>query len=678
MVLIQRGIRNLLLDAAANVLPMATVAIILLALLAGGAVDMSRAYLTKNKLQSACDAATLAGRRAVSINGFDTTAQQKSRSYFNVNFNDATQGTIETIFTPTSADSGNTITATASTKLNTVIMRIFNFNQFNLTVVCSASMGAGNSDVVLVLDNTGSMADDSSGSTPSSGENSKIQDLQVAMKNFYSTLSGATAGTNARIRYGFVPFSSSVNVGRLLYGVNPNFIKDSNTYQSRAAVMTSAQVFDHWADGVLSYPTAQSSGTSTGVATAYTTTSYSSRNNCQTALPVTTNWVNDGSSNSDAPGQVSINGSGQRETLVTVTQRQIRTSYVCQKNNSNNRWYRYSVPNERNYYTYTLTTQDPIYTSGALTFDHWSFQPVTYDTSTFKTFASVSTGTGSGPYPATMSSTWSGCIEERQSSPATSFSYSGLTGISPDLWDLDIDTPPDLSDNATKWAPMWPQVSFWRYTSGGSKTTSSSNYGINTSGNLSTAGVSVYAYGSANNSQGNYACPAQAKLLAEMTQSEFNAYADSLTPVGGTYLDLGLLWGARTASPDGIFASTVNLAPNNGGAVGRHIIFMTDGIMDPSETAVTAYGMEYWDRRVTTDGSSSTNTSNHTSRFRALCDAVKDKGIRVWVIAFGTSLTSDLTYCASSNSAFQATNGSQLNAAFQEIAHQVGELRIIQ
>jgi hypothetical protein len=57
---------------------------------------------------------------------------------------------------------------------------------------------------------------------------------------------------------------------------------------------------------------------------------------------------------------------------------------------------------------------------------------------------------------------------------------------------------------------------------------------------------------------------------------------------------------------------------------------------------------------------------------------VKAKGIRLWVIAFGTSLTTNLRTCASTSSSFTASNASQLDAAFQEIANQVGELRLTQ
>ncbi|HUD30076.1 MAG TPA: pilus assembly protein TadG, partial [Novosphingobium sp.] len=90
-----------------------------------------------------------------------------------------------------------------------------------------------------------------------------------------------------------------------------------------------------------------------------------------------------------------------------------------------------------------------------------------------------------------------------------------------------------------------------------------------------------------------------------------------------------------------------------------------------------AWGMEYWDRRVTSNGTSN-DEARHTSRFLAACEAVKDKGIRVWVIAFTSGLSDDLKTCASDDSSYPATNASELNTAFQEIAKQVGELRVVQ
>ena len=47
---------------------------------------------------------------------------------------------------------------------------------------------------------------------------------------FYTTLKSAAANSGARIRYAFVPYTGTVNVGALL---PQNYIADSVTYQSR-------------------------------------------------------------------------------------------------------------------------------------------------------------------------------------------------------------------------------------------------------------------------------------------------------------------------------------------------------------------------------------------------------------------------------------------------------------
>jgi hypothetical protein len=111
--------------------------------------------------------------------------------------------------------------------------------------------------------------------------------------------------------------------------------------------------------------------------------------------------------------------------------------------------------------------------------------------------------------------------------------------------------------------------------------------------------------------------------------------------------------------------------------VARHVIFMTDGDMDTSTSIQSSWGIESLDRRVTSDGSKTTSDSNHTERFRAICDAIKAKGIRIWVIAFSNGLNSDLSYCASPNSGFTADTSDELNNAFQVIAKNVGELRVV-
>ena len=647
-------------DHAASVLPMAAIGILVSAALVGGGLDMSRAYRVKNRLQAACDAGVLAGRKNVASNGYDTSAETQAENYFTTNFDETVQNAHDTLFQTTSSDNGNTVEGTASTKLDMTVMKIFGFNDFSLAVDCTASMGVGNSDVVMVLDTTGSMAWTAAGGYAGYGDTSRIEDLQAAMKNFYDTLKTATSGTNSRIRYGFVPYSQTVNVGKLIYDVDPNYLVDSHDYQSRQAI------YVEWGastPGDSGY--SPESGWSGWSRMSYS--NYGTLSSCESALPANdTDYQDYGTSTTTATTTTDGSGNPVQETTVSQTQRMYE--YQCSWNRGAYR--KYSQYKERTYDT-SETATGTYNTTGAGTFDHWEYKQITYDVSDFKAGTSVTTLTGGNDYrnygnwvsgPATnVTSTWNGCIEERETVNSATFSYSSLLGITPSgAYDLDIDTAPSYGDDATKWAPMWPEIAYYR---------------VNDSGSRVNDAVTEHG------STPSKVCPHEAQLLAEMSETDFDAYADSLSASGNTYHDIGLVWGARLSSPDGIFASNVDDPPANGGKVARHIIFMTDGEMCPNFTALSAYGIEYHDRRITDDGGNncgSTYADRHSSRFLALCKAVKAKGIRLWVIAFGTSLTTNLQTCASNNSSYTASDATQLNTAFQEIAKQVGELRLTQ
>lgn len=511
-----------------NVLPMAAAAVLAIAAVIGAAVDMSRAYRAQSRLQAACDAGVLAGRRNVSTNGYDAAAQATADTFFGANFDTAREQTRSTSFVTTSGDHGITVNAAAATTVPMLLMSIFGKQAVTVHASCAATMGVGNADVTFVLDTTGSMRNTLAGTSTT-----RMAALQEAMKNFYATIAATTAGTTSRVRYAFVPYSTTVNVGKILHDANPAWLVDRWTVQSRVG-----------------------------------TTS--------------------------------------------------RT------------WWG------------TTTT--------------WTYKPVTYDVSQYKAGHSMSTATGSGSGGAVqnVASTWAGCIEERKSANLASFAYNAVSGrIEPTTAsDLDIDTPP-TADDATKWAPLWPEVAFLR----------SYYYPVTTNGS------------EGNSWQAWSWCPTRAQLLETMTAGQFDGYVDSLSPDGDTYHDIGMLWGARLSSPQGIFASTVNAAPPNGGNVSRHLIFMTDGEPNADNTIYQAYGIEYFDRRITSNGSTD-DDQRHENRFRAICDAVRAKGIRIWVVAFTGTLTSDLTYCASPNSSYVAADASALDHAFQQIAKQVGELRI--
>ncbi|MFA9200716.1 MAG: pilus assembly protein TadG-related protein, partial [Cypionkella sp.] len=651
-------------DRSGSLRPMAAVGLVVVAAIVGGSIDMSRAYKAQTRLQAACAAAVLAGRKAVAANGFDSAVAGEADSYFANNFGATEHDAANTRFTPASPDNGLTVTGSASADIATVVMKIFGFTSMPVSVTCSASMGVGNSDVTMVLDTTGSMDD-----RLVSGGAKKIAMLRDAMKNFYDVVSASTAGGNARVRYAFVPYSQSINVGRLIAGLNPAFLVDRRTIQSREAVFNrrTTQTFSHWDTPVITTGTGESEEAlvSQGL---HNSNEYSTRNACNAALPANTAWASNGGPTSDT--DVTVNGNGQRVTTITTTQGQRRTAYTCvqrTRGNGRNRvtyFAPWATVYERASYSYRYETQDPVYTATeTLEFSHFVYKPVSYDVSSYKGFNPVTTRTGEDG--ANVTSTWAGCIEERRTTPAASFSYNRITGITPNsAIDLDIDTAPDTGNDDTRWSPMWPQVAYYR-TSFVATGPGRGRYDLANNAESATGG------------QAPSSCPQRAQLLRTMTESEFDAYVDSLYPAGNTYHDLGMLWGARVSSPEGIFADTVNAAPANGGDVSRHLIFMTDGQMMPSIAVQSTYGIEFHDRRVTANGVNQ-HAERHTERFLAICEAVKAKGIRLWVIAFSTGLSNSLEECASDNSAFTADDADELNQAFQEIAKEVGELRITQ
>lgn len=658
-------LRSLAIDAGGSMLPIAAISLVLLASLVGGGIDLSRAYQVKNRLQYACDAAVLAGRKAVDSDGFDTNARNQANAFFNGNFDEDIENSNTTSFTPSTPDEGNTIEGVARTTVSTVVMRIFGFDAIPLTATCSASMSVGNSDVMMVLDTTGSMLEEIDDGE--AGDVTRLRALQDAMKSFYDTVTASTEGSSARVRFGFVPYSSTVNVGGLLQA---NWLVDSYDIQSREPVyetVTVEEEFVEWGPPVHT--------TDDGVSDEYNdddgwgegwdeypgdTNRYESRNDCRDAIPADAPWANYGEPTTET--DVRVNHAGQRVETETISQTQVKTDYECARGGWLFYRYYYIVYRQvfRDVYHRDIYTSDPVYeTVTHEEFDHFLYKKLTYDVSAFKTGAAVSVAIGEDGEDVT--SVWNGCIEERQTVSEPNFAFSQLLGMSPDgAFDLQLDSAPDPALDNTKWRPMWPEVAFYRTERSGWR-------GWQLTNDAETL----------NGEKANSYCPYQSQLLAEMTEEDFDDYADNLVAVGSTYHDIGMIWGGRLASPEGIFATNVNETPANGGSVARHLIFMTDGQMQPSYLIQSAYGIEYHDRRVTDDGSSE-HTSRHRSRFRAVCEAIKAKGIRIWVIAFGTGLTSDLETCASTDSAYTASDAEELESTFQEIAKDVGELRVVQ
>lgn len=175
-------------------------------------------------------------------------------------------------------------------------------------------------------------------------------------------------------------------------------------------------------------------------------------------------------------------------------------------------------------------------------------------------------------------------------------------------------------------------------------------------------------------------CPTEAtKLRTYDDEDEYQDAIDAATAkvTGGTYHDVGMLWGARFLSRTGFFSSD-NPTHRSLVPVNQHLIFMTDGKIDVddadgSNDLYSAHGLERFQNRTRGGG---TNLQDHLSRFRSACSMAKSMGMTIWVISLDVTDTSDIRPCATSEGHFFTSDGDDLEEVFERIGQGIGNLRL--
>ena len=536
----------------------------------------------------------------------------------------------EVRFTPTKA-ANNQVSGSATATVPMTIMTIFGFGSQTVTANCAARYDVADTDIMFVLDTTGSMAcapNDSestcaayvnsvgtqSYSRPSSSNgvpgyasttgyyvpektHSRIAALRSAVLNFYDTFA-ATADPNTHIRYGFVTYTSVVNAGKAITDVSSGYMVGGAgnstknwTYQSRKVV----------GDYVVSNNSRSYYG-------------YNSSSCAAAATPRN-------------PAPTASNPYPYDPATGTATQ--VTTSYSY--------WYGC---------TFNTATLGP----------RWGYDRISFDVS-----ALVAGNTITDPTEVDGSTTrWTGCVEERDTTATSSF---GLTNLPADL-------DPDLipTSDSTRWRPLLPDLTYARhnYYSTSSATSNGDSY------DHPNLGWPVYQQ------YGYVSCGKPVARLANMTRTDVANYvnASDFKPIGGTYHDTGMIWGTRLLSPNGIFASDTAVWPNSPAPPNRVIVFLTDGAMAPSPNIYGQYGIEFYDHRVT-GGDMSNQTNRHNARFLAVCEAAKARNIDIWTVTIGPSVSSPMQSCATIPSqALYTTDGTDLSNKFGTIAKRLAMLRL--
>lgn len=711
-------------DQAGNTIAVLAAAVIPAVGIIGGGVDMSRIYLTRTSLQAACDAGALMGRRTMGTGTWSANsnrANTRALQMFDTNFESGSYGTENRL--RSFSESGGTVTGTASADVPMALMSVFGIDERRISVSCTAEMRIPASDIMFVLDTTGSMNCPDDGTSCPNGNNNgveasnaKIRGLRTAASCFYealtkqniSTVTAAACGETAdpvgatsdiRLRFGFVPYSVNVNVGKLL---PLDYIADSWTYQSREAEFEDEDD-DSAYDATYGTESAytQTGSTPTSASNVNWTDmsanlAHSNGNNYSYFYQSNSCTVTVPSENKTSIGGYTyVSQSPTTPThptaSVTKTYRRIDTTATHQY-----QYVRVTIRGTRycqlQYRTTgatavqrTFTTSTPITWVFNPGFKQWTYGPTALDVSGLKNTSNNSWRTSVslpiGDSGTSRSVTWNGCIEERKTARILDNDPSDdWDPIPTDALDMDVNLVPDPNDPDTQWGPMLAGALYTREISSSGNWYKTINT-FKTSSNSISSGHS-YNGNSYDADQVGESCPTQAQLYQTMTGTQFSAYMTGLVTGGNTYHDIGLLWGARLMSPNGIFASTTN---DSNGWTERHMIFMTDGDTSVVNTNYAAHGVHWWDRRQndgTTGPSDTWLEDNVNARTQAICDWVKDQNITLWVVAFGSGISTDtktnLENCATSGRYFEATDTSGLITKFKQIANTISALRLTQ
>ncbi|HET7850956.1 MAG TPA: TadE/TadG family type IV pilus assembly protein [Pseudolabrys sp.] len=195
----KRTLREFCLARKGNVALTFGLATIPIVCAVGAAIDYTHAVSVKAALQSALDSTALMMQKESATDTPDQLESNASK-YFTAMFTRPEAQNV-VVTAAYSEDNGSHVVITASADVPTNFMGIMGYNTIHIESSGTAKWGSALLRVALVLDNTGSMADDG-----------KIDALKTATSNLLDQLKAA-ATDPGDVYVSIIPFSREVNVG---------------------------------------------------------------------------------------------------------------------------------------------------------------------------------------------------------------------------------------------------------------------------------------------------------------------------------------------------------------------------------------------------------------------------------------------------------------------------------
>ncbi len=183
-------------------------AFIPMVLAVGVSVDLGKGYLVRERLASTSDAAGLAIGSAIDT-GQDL--QILLDNFFAANFPSAKLGTV---VSSTYDITNDVVTITASASVPTSFMKLIGKNSMDVQAVSVITRDTSGLELVLVLDNTGSM-----------NSGGKLASLKTASHDLINILFGNETAPPL-LKLGLVPFAGTVNIG----AANTSLVSNLGSY----------------------------------------------------------------------------------------------------------------------------------------------------------------------------------------------------------------------------------------------------------------------------------------------------------------------------------------------------------------------------------------------------------------------------------------------------------------
>ena len=184
-------------DRRGNVAMIFALSLVPVTMLAGGAVDLNQAMNARSRLSHALDAAALAVGVNTSLSNDD--ALRIANDFMAANYPDSRVGQVTEI-TVTIDDESDTVTVTGQAQIDTIILGLAGIDHITVGWESEVQRARQRLELVMVLDNTGSM------------RGSKIRSLRDSAELLTEILFDA-ADETSDVKIGLVPFAATVNVG---------------------------------------------------------------------------------------------------------------------------------------------------------------------------------------------------------------------------------------------------------------------------------------------------------------------------------------------------------------------------------------------------------------------------------------------------------------------------------